>query len=86
MGLDGEIVAVNHSLLLKLKFESQTEFVRRCELFHDIFLRGELLKQLARDGGVRGKRCTLVDAGGERVTLNLSAIRSIRPSSGRSST
>ncbi len=75
MALDGEMIAVNHSLLLKLKFESQAEFIRRCEIFRDVFLRGELLKQLARDGGIRGKRCSLVDAGSERVTLNLTAVR-----------
>jgi hypothetical protein len=75
LDLDGTLLAVNHSLLLKLKFESQTEFVRRCEIFHDIFLRGDILKQLNRDGGVRGKRCSLVDAADERVTFNLSAVR-----------
>ncbi len=73
--LEGELLSVNHSLLAKLKFADADEFIARCDIFRDLFVRGESLQHLDREGGLRGKRLTLTDALGECVTLSLTAVR-----------
>jgi hypothetical protein len=74
MRSDGELIDANSSFLSKLRFANVLDFSRRSDIFQDLFQRGEILKILEKEGGVRGRRLSLHDSGGERVTMNMSAI------------
>jgi response regulator RpfG family c-di-GMP phosphodiesterase len=71
---DGELVAVNQSLLYRLKFSSLDDFTRRCDIFQDLFQHGEMLKTLTHEGGIRSRKLLLHDSTGERMTVTMSAV------------